>query len=98
MAMQLEFELSPRGELVQDDDCLLVAGRAVRLRFVRHRRAKRYVLRLNTEGVARVTIPRGGSIAEARAFAKRNGPWLERQALRQIRDAAQPKCWGNGTQ
>ena len=98
MGMQLEFVFSPRRVTLQDDDCLLLAGRLLRLTFVRHRRAKRYVLRLNSDGAARVTIPRGGSIAEARAFAKRNGTWLERQLLRQANQRVEPRLWMNGTQ
>lgn len=48
----------------------------------RNPRARRYVLRLNREGQAQVTIPRSGSAAEAFRFAHRNKPWLERQFQR----------------
>jgi predicted metal-dependent hydrolase len=51
--------------------------------FVRHRRARRYVLRLDPDGRARVTIPRGGSQREAEAFLARNDEWLTRQRARQ---------------
>lgn len=44
--------------------------------FVRHRRAKRYVLRVRSDGTVRVTIPRGGSTREARAFAERERAWI----------------------
>ena len=47
--------------------------------FVRHRRARRYVLRVDQDGRVRVTIPRGGSKREAEAFAARNLQWIERQ-------------------
>ena len=36
--------------------------------FVRHRRARRYLLRVEPDGRVRVTIPRGGSRREADAF------------------------------
>jgi len=36
--------------------------------FVRHRRARRYLLRVDHDGRLRVTIPRGGSKREADAF------------------------------
>ena len=50
--------------------------------------ARRYILRVNAAGNGGcVTIPRGGSLAEARIFAKRNAPWLELR-LRQRREAA----------
>jgi predicted metal-dependent hydrolase len=50
--------------------------------FVRHRRARRYVLRVDTDGRVRVTIPRGGSRREAEAFVQRNIDWVVRQRAR----------------
>lgn len=50
--------------------------------FVRHRRAKRYVLRVEHDGLVRVTIPRGGSRREAEAFVARNRDWIEEQRSR----------------
>ena len=47
--------------------------------FVRHRRARRYLLRVDLDGRVRVTIPRGGSRREADAFARRNLSWIARQ-------------------
>ena len=47
--------------------------------FIRHRRARRYILRLDPDGRVRVTIPRGGSQREAAAFADRHDSWIERQ-------------------
>src|SRR5688572_30178179 len=47
--------------------------------FIRHRRARRYILRLDPDGRLRVTIPRGGSKREAEAFANRHDWWVERQ-------------------
>ncbi len=43
--------------------------------IVRHSRARRYLLRLRTDGTAQVTIPRRGSASGARAFIekKRDG-------------------------
>ncbi|HEX3628076.1 MAG TPA: SprT family zinc-dependent metalloprotease [Verrucomicrobiae bacterium] len=65
---------------------------------VRSRRARRYVLRLRADGLARLTIPRSGSAREAWEFAERQGEWLERQlqdlALRPVR----PKEWRIGTE
>jgi predicted metal-dependent hydrolase len=49
------------------------------LYFVRHRRARRYVLRVEVDGRVRVTIPRGGSKREAEAFARRQTAWILRQ-------------------
>ena len=50
--------------------------------FVRHRRARRYLLRVDPDGRVRVTIPRGGSRREADAFALRNRAWIEQQLTR----------------
>jgi predicted metal-dependent hydrolase len=57
------------------------------LYFVRNRRARRYVLRVDVDGRVRVTIPRGGSRREADAFVGRNREWLSRQR-RQLIGAA----------
>jgi predicted metal-dependent hydrolase len=48
-------------------------------RFVRHRRARRYILRVLDDGTLRVTLPRRGSKAEAQAFVARNEQWIAGQ-------------------
>jgi predicted metal-dependent hydrolase len=60
-------------------ELLAVGARRVPLRLVRHPRARRYLLRLLPDGSARVTIPRGGTVQEARNFAGRQTHWLENQ-------------------
>jgi predicted metal-dependent hydrolase len=50
--------------------------------YVRHRRARRYVLRVDSDGRVRVTIPRGGSRREADAFAQKHAEWVARQRAR----------------
>ena len=50
--------------------------------FLRHPRAKRYLLRVTSDGTVRVTIPRGGSKREAAAFAEREHAWIEQQRRR----------------
>ncbi len=50
--------------------------------YVRHRRARRYVLRVDNEGRVRITIPRGGSKREAEAFAARHERWIALQRAR----------------
>jgi predicted metal-dependent hydrolase len=77
----------------------VVAGtRPVRLCFVRNRRARRYILRLRPDGAARVTVPRGGSLAEAKRFVERNVPWLEQQLLQQATRPRGPATWPTGTE
>jgi predicted metal-dependent hydrolase len=50
--------------------------------FVRHPRARRYVLRVMADGTVRVTIPRWGSKREAAAFAGRERSWIEKEQRR----------------
>ena len=69
----------------------------MRLRLVRNRRARRYVLRLSRDGSARVAIPRGGSPAEAKRFAQQNATWLETQLLRYATPRL-PQLWRVGTE
>jgi hypothetical protein len=52
---------------------------ALQFYFVRHRRARRYLLRVDPDGRVRVTIPRGGSRRAADAFAARNLDWIRTQ-------------------
>jgi predicted metal-dependent hydrolase len=80
-----------------------LGSRQVPLLMVRHPRARRYLLRLNPDGTARVTIPRGGNSAEALAFAERNRVWLENQVGRlqsspshKIRSQAGAEIWYRG--
>lgn len=70
----------------------------VLLRLVRNPRARRYILRLCGDGSARVTIPRGGSVAAAREFAVRQSGWLERQLERLKRGPSHPKVWRIGSE
>ena len=62
------------------------------VRFVRARNARRYILRVLPGNVARVTIPRGGSLDYARQFLRRNTAWLEKQLRHTARD------WEHGDQ
>jgi len=47
--------------------------------FVRHPRARRYVVSVREDGRVRVTVPRWGSMREAREFAGRLDNWIEEQ-------------------
>jgi predicted metal-dependent hydrolase len=51
--------------------------------FVRHRWARRYILRVLDDGTLRVTLPRWGSKREAQAFVEQSRSWIDRQRLRQ---------------
>lgn len=51
--------------------------------FVRHRWARRYILRMLNDGTLRVTLPRWGSKREAMAFVERSATWIAGQQLKQ---------------
>ena len=95
--MQFELAIRPEPPSDRQGNWLLVGNRPVRLRLVRNRRARRYVLRLCRDGAARVTIPRGGSATEARRFAQQHAAWLERQLLQQATQPVLPKPWVAGS-
>src|SRR6516164_6442283 len=96
--MQLEFLFRPGRTRPMQHVHLTVGSRHVPLLLVRLRRARRYVLRLRPDGTARVAIPRGGSAEEARRFAERSVPWLERQFLRQEAQRSRPREWVAGSE
>jgi predicted metal-dependent hydrolase len=50
--------------------------------FVRHRWARRYILRVLDDGTLRVTLPRRGSKREAEAFVERSASWIAHQRER----------------
>lgn len=58
------------------------------LLFVRHPRARRYLIRVTDEGTVRVTVPRWGSKREAAAFVAREREWIDRQIERVAREHA----------
>jgi predicted metal-dependent hydrolase len=69
-----------------------IEGRMFPLKVARHRGARRYVLRVTDEGVLRVTVPRGASIAGAVTFARRESAWVAREWARLSARVA----WGDG--
>jgi len=96
LAMQLEWLFGPKRRVLPAEEFLLAGPQRVRLEFVRNRRARRYILRLRPNGIARVTVPRGGTLTEAKSFAERNTAWLERQLLRQAALPRRPAHWSIG--
>ena len=67
-----------------------------RIEFVRVRRARRYILRVRPDGSLRITIPRGGSRAEALRFMGRQLVWIARERARVCREQS-PTRWTDGT-
>jgi predicted metal-dependent hydrolase len=53
--------------------------------FIRHPRARRYVLRVRPDGSVRVTLPRWGSRRQAESFAAGQHHWIEKQRARMVK-------------
>jgi predicted metal-dependent hydrolase len=68
---------------------LRVAGRVHLVRFVRVRRARRYVLRVRPDGTLRVSVPPFGSIVEASRFVRTQARWIARERARVLRAAVE---------
>jgi predicted metal-dependent hydrolase len=81
----LPFSDRPRGGASRP---VRVGGRVHLVRFVRVRRARRYVLRMRPDGTLRVAVPPFGSLAEATAFVRSQDAWIARQRLKASRAAA----------
>lgn len=94
------FELFQRPEPAEPalPGHVMVRERAVPLEIVRHPRARRYRLRLNPDGSARLTIPRGGSLRVALEFLERQTGWLARQLERLDARPRRPLAWRPGTE
>ena len=59
--------------------------------FLRHPKARRYVVRVRDDGSVRVTIPRGGSTRAAREFAEQQRDWIEKQRRKMEASRARPR-------
>ena len=66
------------------------------LHVVRHPRARRYLLRLQSDGSARLVIPRRGSRREALRFLERNEAWLLERFERWKSSHVSCEPWANG--
>lgn len=97
-AVQLQLLLNPGPAMEVPDHVVVVDGTPLPLQFVRNPRARRYVLRLGHDGVVRVTVPRGGTHAEARKVANQHLGWLERQLAKRREEAGRDHAWRHGTE
>lgn len=85
---------SPRAK-GQNESWVWKHGLTVHL--VRSPRARRYLLRLQTDGAARLTMPRRGSRAEAMRFLERSEAWLLRQVELWKARRREKQPWNEGT-
>ena len=82
-ALPLDTDVEPG--LPPSRDALRRTGQTRRqnaITFIRHRWARRYILRVLDDGSLRVTLPPRGSKREAHAFVERSAPWIEQQRAR----------------
>lgn len=92
----------PRPAQGHDDalavDELTLAGGPLEVRYVRHPRARRYRLLFRRDGTARCTVPRRGTLAEARRFVASQESWLtERRRVHQAQPAVSAELRPGGT-
>jgi predicted metal-dependent hydrolase len=79
---QTQFELSSSAPPAPLEHSASPQPPAPSFYFVRHPRARRYLLRVDPDGRVRVTIPRRGSRKEADAFARDQLAWISKQRER----------------
>jgi predicted metal-dependent hydrolase len=80
MQLGLPFDAEPgRSASDRPRDTLLVGPVPLAVAYVRHRRARHYIIRVQRDGSLRVTIPRGGSRREADRFVGEKQTWIERE-------------------
>ncbi len=94
MQLELLFQRPPR----PGSEYLQVGAQAVPLVVVKNRRARRYILRVQSNGSVRLTIPRGGSAEAARDFARRQAAWVQKQLHRRATQSHQPPVWTHGSE
>jgi predicted metal-dependent hydrolase len=78
-------------------DLVTIGKRQWLVAYVRHRRARHYILRVQDDGSVKVTIPRGGSRRGAEAFVREKVGWIERERYRMEMARASRLPWHDGT-
>lgn len=96
--MQLDFLFAPSKNNGRIKDALRVGAHEIPIQFVRNRKARRYIIRVHHDGSIRATVPRIGSIKEARAFAERNADWIAKQLQKRQEHPAHSTPWQHGTE
>lgn len=66
------------------------------VRWVRSRRARRHILRVDQDGTVRVTIPPGATSKEAKEFLAKHWQWVLQQRNRRAAQC-QARCWQSGS-
>jgi predicted metal-dependent hydrolase len=93
----MQLRLRFRRETTPTPTVFVVSGQAVPVEFVRHARARHYILRVTDDGALRVTIPRAGTRAGAEQFLRDRRSWIERERGNQAREASARGPWQEGS-
>jgi hypothetical protein len=96
--VQLGLPLGPEPSLPRRGPAWLErGGTRLFVHLIRVRAARRYVLRVRPDGALRVTIPLGGSRADALRFAERHLSWALRERTRLLAGRRTPLVWTPGS-
>ncbi|MEI8315425.1 MAG: SprT family zinc-dependent metalloprotease [Verrucomicrobiota bacterium] len=96
--MQLDFLFTPFKRGGQLKDVIQICAQTVPIKFVRNRTARRYIIRVQPDGSIRATVPRVGSLREARLFAERHTDWIAQQLEKRQAQPGQSTTWQDGTE
>lgn len=95
--MQLQFLFRGGPASQERKDVLTVGSRLIPIQYVRHRRAKHYILRMRDDGSVRLTVPWYGSKKEALKFANTRLDWIAEQLNKPAEEGSHPREWSDGT-
>ncbi len=93
---RIEKAVTPPSAQEAEREQLRLASGTVTVIYVRHPRARRYRLLFRRDGTARCTIPRRGTIAEARRFVAENDVWLAERLQRHLASPHGPQPFQPG--
>lgn len=96
--MQFDFLARWTRRRARKPQSLVVGAGSIPIEFKANPRARRYILRVSRDGAARVTIPRGGSVAFALEFARKQTSWIVRQLQQRRAEAARSEAWATGSE
>ena len=98
LIVQFDFLFKPFRSSKTEQSALSIGSNNLSIHFVHNPRARRYILRLTPDGSLRATVPRRGSIKEAKAFAHRNLEWITTQLEKHHQQPVRPQVWQHGTE
>ena len=98
LVTQLNLPLEPVASLPRHGPAWIERdGIRLLVHLVRVRAARRYVLRVRPDGALRVSIPPGGSRADAMRFVERHLAWAFRERRRLLTERRTAVVWTAGT-